>query len=63
MNPTDSTVESIEAGAFRTKQGASRSSLVKTFDDWLKTRDVTFAITFDRYCSDTARAMAYAISH
>ena len=83
MNPTDSTVESIEAGravaggddpSQPNRRGrlagvsaagynASRSSLVKTFDDWLKTQDVTFIITFDRYSSDTARAMAYAISH
>jgi hypothetical protein len=61
MNPIDSTVESIEAGGFHTEKRRSQSTLVKPFHIWLKTQDVTFAITFDRYCSDTARAIARAV--
>jgi hypothetical protein len=63
MNPIDPSVESIEAHGFRTKQRRSRLSIVKSFDAWLKAQDVTFDITFDRFCADLYRSVAALVAN
>jgi hypothetical protein len=63
MNPINSTAELIEAGGFRTKQRRLRPSIVKSFDAWLKAQDVTFDITFDRFCADFDRSVAVVVAN
>jgi hypothetical protein len=64
MNPIDSSVESIEAGGLQKRQRPLRlrPAIVQPFEAWLKAQNATFAITFDRFCSDAYQATAVVSS-
>lgn len=62
MNPIDSSVESVEAVGLLKRQRplGLRPAIVQSFEAWLKAQDVTFAITFERFCCEAYQTTAVA---